>query len=385
MTNLDQLQATFASQGPAATIEHLIADLTSSKDYQSLFYALLMKTRFELGLVPISTGNNNDVPPEKLDAFENGIRTAARTVGQLFLNDGKLPQAWVYFRMIGEPGPIKNALEATEISDEEDPQPYIGIAFHEGVLPTKGFDWLLSRYGICNAITTVSAGEMPFPPEVKHYCIRRLLQTLHRDLVERLKGEIEQQQGFVPTGDTLKTLIDGRAWLFADEAYHVDLSHLNAIIQMASQLDTANDLRMARDLCKYGQNVSLRFAYQTDPPFENLYVDYDAFLGVLLGDDTERNLDHFRKKAADADPETVGPYPAEVLVNLLLRIGRPGEALDVSRKYLSANAEGRRACPSFVELCQQAKDFKQLAEVAREQGNPINFTAALLARQIAPG
>lgn len=377
--NLDELHATFQAQGPAAVLERLIASLKEAKDYQSLFYALLMKKRHELGLAPIATGNNNDVPADNLEAFEEGIRHASRTVGQLFLDDGNLSQAWPYFRMIGEPGPVKNVLEGTTLGPDDDPQPYIGIAFHEGVLPTKGFDWLLSRYGICNAITTVSAGEMPFGPEVRHYCIRKLIHTLHGDLMERLKGEVQAKQGFAPTGKTIQELIDGRDWLFADDYYHVDLSHLNSVIQMSSQLDTVADLTLARDLCKYGQKLSTRFGFQTDPPFENLYVDYDVFLSILIGADLEKHLDHFRKKAADADPETVGPYPAEVLVNLLLRIGRPAEALDISRKYLAANAEGRHTCPSFVELCQQTKSYQALAEVSREQGNPINFTAALLA------
>jgi hypothetical protein len=379
--NLDQLQNTFQAQGPAAALDRLIADLKADKDYQGLFYALLMKKRHDLGLTPIATGNNTDVPADKLDAFEDGIRHASRTVGQLFLDDGKLSQAWAYFRMIGEPGPVKNVLESTTLKEDDDPQPFISIAFHEGVLPTKGFDWLLSRYGICNAITTVSAGEMPFGPDVKHYCVRKLIHTLHRDLMERLKGEIQTKQGFAPTGASIPELIEGRDWLFADDYYHVDLSHLNAVIQMSSQLDTVTDLKLARELCKYGQKLSTRFGFQTDPPFENMYVDYDIFLSILIGDDVEKNLDHFRKKAADADPETVGPYPAEVLVNLLLRIGRPAEALEISRKHLAANVEGRHTCPSFVELCQQTKNYQALADVAREQGNPINFTAALLANK----
>jgi len=120
--NLDQLQATFQGQGPAAMLERLIADLKEIKDYQSLFYALLMKRRHELGLTPIATGNNSDVPADKLEAFEDGIRHASRTVGQLFLDDGKLSQAWPYFRMIGEPGPVKNVLENTILNPDDDPR-----------------------------------------------------------------------------------------------------------------------------------------------------------------------------------------------------------------------------------------------------------------------
>lgn len=379
MTSLDDLQSAFKSQGPAAAIEKLIADRKAAGDYQGLFYSLLMKKRHELGLVPIATGNNNDVPESQLDAFENGIRDAARSVGSLLLADKKLPQAWAYFRMIGEPGPVREALEAMELPQDDDPQPFISIAFHEGVSPKRGFDWLLSRYGMCNAITTVSSGEMPFAADVKHHCVKTLIRALHADLMERLRGEIQAKQGFAPTGNTLKEIIEGRDWLFAEDQYHVDMSHLNAVIQMAGQLEPCPEMALARDLCAYGRKLSPRFGFQTDPPFENLYVDYDVYLAILQGDEVDKNLDHFRKKAAEADPETIGPYPAEVLVNLLLKIGRPAEALEISKKYLSQNVEGRHTCPSFVELCQQTKNYAALADVAREQGNPINFVASLLA------
>jgi hypothetical protein len=75
----------------------------------------------------------------------------------------------------------------------------------------------------------------------------------------------------------------------------------------------------------------------------------------------------------------VGTYPAEVLVNLLLRLERPAEALAVARKHL-ANRGGRQlTCPGLAELCQKAGDYRVLAEVAREQGDAVHFLAGLLA------
>jgi hypothetical protein len=75
----------------------------------------------------------------------------------------------------------------------------------------------------------------------------------------------------------------------------------------------------------------------------------------------------------------VGTYPAEVLVNLLLRLKRPQEALEISRRFLTKMGEGRLSCPSFVELCQQTGNYQALAEVAREQENPVNFLAGMIA------
>src|SRR3954447_8835076 len=95
----DQLEQTLKQTGPAAAIDKLCDELKSRKDYTGLFYALLMKKRFELGVSPIATGSNQDLPPAVHREFEEGIGAAARTVGNLYLQEGQIPQAWGYFRM----------------------------------------------------------------------------------------------------------------------------------------------------------------------------------------------------------------------------------------------------------------------------------------------
>lgn len=378
-TDFDDLQATLQTAGPAAAIDRLCDRLRERQDYGGLFYALLMKKRHELGVCPVATGGNQDLPATAHHAFEDGIREAARTVGRLYLDAGNIPQAWAYYRMLGEPEPVARALEQVELRDDEDCQPLIEIAFHHGVLPEKGFDWVLQRYGICSAITMLSGGELPLPPPVRAFCVKKVVRALHAELIDRLRGEIERQQGFAPAGTTVRDLIQGRDWLFADDFYHIDLSHLNAAAQMATQLDDGEELRLARDLCAYGMRLSPRFRYQSDPPFEDQHADYDKFLAVLTGEDVEGGLAHFRAKADAADPETVGSYPAEVFVNLLLRLGRASEALDVARTHLARLGDARLSCPNIVELCQQTGRYDVLAEVSRAQGNAVNYVAGLIA------
>ncbi len=377
----DDLQQTLRQAGPAAAIDRLCRELQDQKDYAGLFYALLMKKRHELGVSPIATGSNQDLPPQAHQAFEEGIREAARTVGNLYLRDGQIPQAWAYFRMLGETAPIAEALEKVELREDEDCQPLIDIAFHQGVLPVRGFDWVLQRYGICSAITTLSGGELPFPPEVRAGCIRKLVRALHAELLDRLRGEISRQQGFEATGKTVAELIAGRDWLFGDDYYHIDLSHLNATVQMATQLDGGAELQLARELCAYGKKLSPRFRYQSDPPFDDQYIDYDKYLAILTGEDVEGGLAHFRAKADAADPENIGTYPAEVLVNLLLRLGRADEALEIARRHLARLGDGRLSCPNVVELCQKTGRYDVLAEVAREQGHAVNYVAGIIAAQ----
>src|SRR5262249_40912897 len=149
------------------------------------------------------------------------------------------------------------------------------------------FDWILDRYGTCSAITSLGGGEVPFGPEVKDYCIRRLIQTLHHELTERLKGEIKAQQGFEPTGKSISELLEGRDWLFADDCYHIDLPPLSSVVQMSMQIEPCPEQKLARDLCAYGKKLSPRFAFPSDPPFENQYRDFDMYLAALTGDDVD--------------------------------------------------------------------------------------------------
>jgi hypothetical protein len=53
----------------------------------------------------------------------------------------------------------------------------------------------------------------------------------------------------------------------------------------------------------------------------------------------------------------------------------------VARKYLASADNRQLSCPSIVELCRKVGDYRTLAEVAREQGDPVHFLAGLLASQ----
>ena len=36
------------------------------------------------------------------------------------------------------------------------------------------------------------------------------------------------------------------------------------------------------------------------------------------------------------------------------------------------------SCPSLLQLCQMARDFQQLREVAKQQSDPLSYLAALI-------
>jgi hypothetical protein len=379
----DELQRLVKSAGAAAAFDRLGADLRQRKDYANLFNALILKKRHELGLPLIATGPSPDLPEEVQQPYEDAIREAGREVGGLFLAEGNIPQAWLYFRMLGEPGPVIDAIERYEPGPEDDAHPIIEIAFNQGVQPRKGFDMLLGRHGLCSAITVLGGvvhnPDSGVPADVRDYCIRKLVRALYDELRERLRAEIERREGKAPpAGASVADLMKGRDWLFEEDYFHVDVSHLSAVVQMAVHLDPCPELGLAREMCAYGARLSPQFQYHSDPPFEDQYRDYGMFLSILDGSNVEGGLAHFRAKAENADPETIGTYPAQVLVNLLLRLNRPAEALAVARKFLAREDDRQLACPGIPELCRRTGDYAALAEVARQQGNALNFLVGLL-------
>jgi hypothetical protein len=382
----NDLERTLKNEGPDAAVRLLCKELRERKEYISLFYALLLDKRRQLGVSPVPTGPSTELPEAIHEPYEDGIRKAARLVGGLFLEERNLPQAWSYFRMLGEPGKVREAVEKFQPADGDDIHAIIQIAYYENVHPTRGFDLILDRLGICSAITTLGGQGLPQDPAVQQHCLKALTRALYAELRERLTTEIERVEGKPPseasappgTRGVLLKLMQGRDWLFAEEAYYIDTSHLSSVVQMSVHLVPCDELQMARELCAYGKRLSSRLIGQHDPPFEDFYKAYDHYLSILAGENVEEGLAYFRDQAEQADPETVGTYPAEVLVNLLLKLERPKEALAVARKHL-ATANGRLSCPGVTELCQQVGDYRTLAEVAREQGDPVHFLAGLLA------
>jgi len=381
----DDLEQTLNRDGANAAIDKLCATLRQQKDFTSLFYALLMKKRHELGVSPIPTGPATALPQELHLQYDNAISDAANLVGKLCLDAGNIPAAWMFYRMLGESEPVRQALENVVPAEGEDCQPLVDIAYHQGVHPKKGFDLVLERFGICSAITLVGGQQFPHGSEVRDHCIKRIVRALHGELIERLSCEIERVQSFRPTPRTVPELLAGRDWLFADDLYHIDVSHLGAVVQMSIHLPKGAELELARELCVYGQRLSPRCQFGSDPPFEDHYRDYGVYLAILAGDNVEEGLAHFRAKVESNNPEEVGTYPAEVFVNLLLKIGRDQEALAIARRYLVTADSRQLTCPGIVELCEKAGDFQALAEVAREQNNTVHFLAGLLASLERPG
>ena len=196
-------------------------------------------------------------------------------------------------------------------------------------------------------------------------------------MLERLGSDIVTRGDTFPQTTSIIELLLGHDYLFAEDAYHIDTSHLSSVVQTSLELTSGEEVLLARELCAYGEKLAPQFRHEADPPFERTYADYKILLEVTGGIYVEKGLKHFRDKIEPAAAEG-NTFPAEVFVNLLLRLNRKPEAIEIAKKYLSGETRPM-SCPGVYELCQEAKDFSGLAAAAKQRADGVQFLASLIA------
>ena len=376
MEVFEQVQDALRAGDADAGFDLLIERFRSEQAYPLIFEARLMKKRNELGLPLIQTESFNGLDEGVQSSYEEATIAAAREVGELFLASGNVGRAWPYFRAVGDHAPVREVIDNyVADSENETLDGVVEVAYHEQVHPRKGFELILKHYGICRAITNFAQ----YPAdEGRADCAHLLAETLHSELVTNLKYAINQKEGAEPTTDDLGELVRDRDWLFEGNAYYLDTSHVSSLVQMASSIDREETLELLLGLTDYGKCLSEMYQFPGNAPFENVFEDYGAYIRAVLGRDIDAGIDHFRRKIETCDAEIVGTAPAQALVNLLVKVGRPAEAVEVAVEHLMDADPQFLACPNVLQLCQIAGDYGRLAQLARERNDLLSFAAATL-------
>jgi hypothetical protein len=376
----DELEARLQESGPAAAIDHLIALLDRDGEYRALLDALLLKARHDLGMPLVQVGPISSLPEPTRTDFELRYVEAIRRVGLKLLEAGEIPTAWAYFRAIAEPEPVAAALESYVPGDDmERVGQVIDVAFNQGANIRRGYELILDHYGTCSAITALEQVP-PGDETTQRACIERLIRRLHDQLEGSIRADISHRgQPLPPEGTSISGLIQGRDWLFSEEGYHIDVSHLSSTVRYSVMVTDPAILELAVDLAEYGRRLSPRLQFEGHPPFERTFDDHRVYLRALLGLDGDAAISHFRAKLEAAGRDEIDPaLPAQVLVNLMTRTGRLDEAIDLSAQHLARLPEGALSCPGLAELCQRAGRPDRLAAAARSQGNRVQYLAALM-------
>ena len=372
----EELERIHQTRGPGPVIDRLIESLRSEQRYHALFDALLMKKRLELGLALVRPTSLKDVPDDRREEFEKFYIDSAREVGGLLLETGSIPQAWHYFRAINEPARVAEAIEALQ-EGSATPDEVVEIALFQGVAPVKGLSLYLGSHGTCSTITAFDQVSMQLPAEARRRCAQVLVRKLYDDLRENVEHDVLRRQPMNPPGQNLRELVAGREWLFADDSYHIDVSHLNAVVRFARWLDAGSpELDLGLQLAQYGSRLAPQYQYAGNPPFEEFYPSHIRFFQALADQEREQALAYFRAKLGEDVSSTDNQLTAFALVELLLRLGRRDEALELACRYLADSAEEFGL--SLPELCAESNRFDLLKSLAHGKGDAVNYAAALI-------
>ena len=381
--DFDAIERTLRAEGPGAAVDLLLQTLSDRDESRALLDALLLEARRDLGLPAVPEGPASTLPEPLRTKYEDRYAEALKLVGARLLAAGKIAAAWPYFHLLGEPGPVAQALEDYR---PESGDPGIGevvdLAFRGGANPRRGFELILDHFGICSAITAFEG--LPPSEEVRDRAAGLLIHRLHDQLRANLRAEIASKGDPEPPADAaLADLLEGRDDLFADEAFHVDVSHLAAVVRLGLLSSDLEAIRLASELADYGRRLSPRLRPPGDPPFSRTYEDHALYFDALLGLDAEAALDHFRAQVPPPDPDgdasVSDTVPAQVLVGLLARLGRLDEAIEVASEHLGGLPDAALFCPSLASLCLQAGRLDRLAESARRRGDLVRYAEALIA------
>ncbi len=391
--SFSSLEETLGESGLEEAFDKLADLLRAEKKYPQLFEALLMKKRHHLGLPLEGTDSINDLPEEVQVEVENYYIEVCRIVGGLFLEDGNIPGAWPYYRAIEEPDKVARALDEwqpEEDSDDDDQlsllDEIVDIALNQGANPRRGYDLVLSQYGVCRSIT-IFEHQFPHKGAVKSECGRMLVNRLYNDLVENVRADVEahleqndpEARSKLPPDADLRTLIQDRDWLFEGMGYHVDVSHLMAVVRVAGTLEDQDSIDKGVQMTEYGRRLGRDFQHPDSPPFEDFYNDYRIFLRALKGEGVDGAVRYFTQAAERHSVDEEGRhFPGEVLVYLLHRTGRTEEAIDAHLKYMKQMGSNTTIAPSLAQLCEATGDYSKMLEVAREEDNLLQFMTGLV-------
>ena len=374
-SHLEQLR----TQGGSQTLEELTSLLESRGDLHKLFDARMLAKKYELGLPLNRPSSLQDVPEDHRKEVEETYISAAREIGRRFAEQGDLSSAWMYLQVIREPEPIAEALEALPdaIDDYDRVEELVQLALHQGIHPVKGLKWMLHAHGTCSTITALDQILPQLTQDQREAAAKLMVRHLYGELRESVCRHVQTRIPTTAPDEPLRALILGRDWIFEGGNYHIDVSHLNAVVRFARSIETpGEELQLALQLSEYGAKLDPQLQYGGDPPFEDFYPAHIRFFHVLLDLDRAAGLQFFREILAAEPDERDRPLLAYVLVDLLVRSGQLDEAVELAAQHLANLGEDVNL--SFDELCEKAGRWDVLKRVRQEQDDLVGFVSALL-------
>jgi len=376
----DQIDQSLTARDPGEALDRLADALADRGDFRGTLDAMLLRARVDLGLPLVRPGALTDLPEPTRTNYEDRYVEAIREVGGLILGAGEIAAAWNYFRAIGEKELVVAAIDqfTTTGIDDDRLGEVIEVALGQGVHPLRGFDLILDHHGTCSALTAFDS--LPPDEPIRRQAATRLARRLHRDLLANLEAELTRRGEPIPSPEApIQDWLEGRDWLFGDNSYHLDVSHLAMVVRLSPLLTDSEALRLAIGLTDYGRKLSDRLQAEGEPPFDDFHADHGIYLRALLGESADAAIKHFQSKLTPPDPsDREAPIKAQTLVRLLDRLGRTEDAFELAAHHLGHLPDGALGEPTLFHLGQTLGHLDRLATIARATGDPVRYAAIRL-------
>jgi hypothetical protein len=375
--DFDSFTRLLKEKGIEEAFVYLSQQMREQKKYFELFEVLKMQLRHRLGLPLAYDDSGDELDEANRNKLEEGLFQACREVGTLLMKEGKVRDGWMYLRPVGDRKYARTLLELVPVTDEN-ADAIIEVGLSEGVSPVYAYSLILNRYGTCNSITAFDT-EMAHKSLVDRRAAAALLvQRLHDELIRNIKTDIERNEGKAPASTNITELIATRPWLFDSGRYHLDTTHLSAVVRFARSIVEPAILSLAIELADYGKHLDRQYHYAGEAPFEDIFESHWHYLRTVSGRDVEAGLEYFRLKAESTDAYQEGTMPLEIYVELLSRLGRHQQAIEYSIQKLPDRLTRRGTAPSLIDLSRAGKSFERLKSYCREKDDLLGFAMGSL-------
>ncbi len=390
MNDIFDTLAADATRDTTEMFRTLAESLRERRRWHALFDLRLLEARAALGL-PIS-GELSAIAPAHRDALDERSLAACREVGWPLLDDGAVAAGWMYLRAAAEPEAVARKLRelaarlpADDEVSETRSQEIVHVALWEGIDPALGLDVVLASQGTCNAITAYEQAVARLPAARQQSAAALLVDHLHGEVMANLRTDLDRR-GFLPAAaqpSTIPDLLQAAGGLTDDPSVHIDVSHLQSVLRIARVATSRDAIEKAWELAVYACRLPADVTYPGEPPFENVGEASRLFFGAQLGRDPEAAVRFFRAAAAKARIEQADSLPADILVLLLWRLGRPAEALHAALERptdggMPSLVQTSGMVPSLLDLARAGDALDVLRAACRDRGDEITFAATFV-------
>ena len=367
---------------PAEMLDEMVSQFRGTRSPMALFDARKMRIRDKLGLPLVSTDNEPSRPEDVERQLEVGLLDACRETGTMLLEDGRIGEGWMYLRPTGDLQLAKDLISRIDVT-EDNYDDMIQVLLHEGIDVARGYQTVLDQQGTCNSITLYEQALSNRSKTDQQAAAKCLLNHLYSELCELVRGDISRREAPAGDDESLAEMIEKRRWILSDGGYHLDTTHLSSTVRIATVLEDEDSLRKAWELTQYGRRLHHQFQYPGDEPFVDFYPAYTAFYAVLLGENVDAGLKLFERKARSVDTAEHGTAAVETYVDLLDRIGRHEQAIEVAIELAPKDLPPQRIVPMLIEIAQRipASDdengWSSILEYCQNHNDVLGYAAVL--------